>query len=268
MIEFGKTLRTAREAKGLTTAQVAESTHMMIQIVEGLENEDFSRIVAPIYGRGFVKLYCEAVGLDPKDLIAEFMEIYNGNRPAAIRVREVPPAAPQENIAPVATQPTPTQQMTVPPAQPERATREEPRLTHSDESSLFSTPSAPTKSDFAAAAPLLDFPPRDEEPKKPIKRAFHRPEMSMPELPPSLWRMAVVIGALLIVLWLLFVGIRALYRATMLPPPTETTSSETVQPTRTESVAPTARNEAKATAREGQKKTERTPMAIPSLYID
>ena len=167
MIEFGKTLRTAREAKGLTTAQVAESTHMMIQIVEGLENEDFSRIVAPIYGRGFVKLYCEAVGLDPKDLIAEFMEIYNGNRPATIRVREVPPAAPQENVAPVATQPTPTQQMTVPPAQPERATREEPSLPHSGESSLFSTPSAPAKSDFAAADPLLDFPSTDEEPKKP-----------------------------------------------------------------------------------------------------
>lgn len=268
MIEFGKTLRTAREAKGLTTAQVAESTHMMIQIVEGLENEDFSRIVAPIYGRGFVKLYCEAVGLDPKDLIAEFMEIYNGNRPATIRVREVPPAAPQENVAPVATQPTPTQQMTVPPAQPERATREEPSLPHSGESSLFSTPSAPAKSDFAAADPLLDFPSTDEEPKKPIKRTFHRPEMSMPELPPSLWRMAVVIGVLLVVLWFLFVGIRALYRATMLPPPAETTTSETVQPAKQETVKPTAKDETKTTARESQKKTERTPMPIPSLYID
>ena len=73
MIEFGKTLRTAREAKGLTTAQVAEATHMMPQVVEGLEKEDFSRIVAPIYGRGFVRLYCEAVGIDSQPLLDTFM---------------------------------------------------------------------------------------------------------------------------------------------------------------------------------------------------
>ena len=69
MIEFGKTLRMAREAKGLTPGQVAERTHMIVQTVEGLEREDFSKIVAPIYGRGFVKLYCEAVGLEPKPLV-------------------------------------------------------------------------------------------------------------------------------------------------------------------------------------------------------
>ena len=74
MIEFGKTLRTAREAKGLTPGQIAERTHMMIQVVEGLENENFSKIVAPIYGRGFVKLYCEAVGLEPKPLVDAFIK--------------------------------------------------------------------------------------------------------------------------------------------------------------------------------------------------
>ena len=51
MIEFGKTLRAARESKGLTPGQIAEKTHMMVQMVEGLEKEDFSKIVAPIYGR-------------------------------------------------------------------------------------------------------------------------------------------------------------------------------------------------------------------------
>ena len=63
MIEFGKTLRSAREAKGYTASQVAEMTHIKPSVLDGLENEDFSMIAAPIYGRGFVKLYCEAVGL-------------------------------------------------------------------------------------------------------------------------------------------------------------------------------------------------------------
>ena len=85
MMEFGSTLRAAREARGLTVGQVADTTHMAPSTVEDLEKEDFSRIAAPIYGRGFVKLYCEAVGLDPKPLIAEFMDIFNGNRDTGIK---------------------------------------------------------------------------------------------------------------------------------------------------------------------------------------
>lgn len=107
MIDFGYTLRQAREQKGLTTRQIADSTHMMEQMVIDLENEQFGRIPAPIYGRGFVKLYCEAVGLDPKPLQAEFMEIFSGNRPATIRRREEtaqprPTPVPEEPKAPLA----------------------------------------------------------------------------------------------------------------------------------------------------------------------
>ena len=58
---FGETLRNAREAKGLTTSQIAAKTRMLVQIVEEMENEDFHRIAAPIYGRGFVKLYAEYI---------------------------------------------------------------------------------------------------------------------------------------------------------------------------------------------------------------
>lgn len=51
---LGKILKDAREAKGLSTTEVAEHTNMMVQIVQELENEDFHRIAAPIYGRGFL----------------------------------------------------------------------------------------------------------------------------------------------------------------------------------------------------------------------
>ena len=44
MIEFGKTLREAREAKGLSISQVAETTRIMHSIIDGLENENFSGI--------------------------------------------------------------------------------------------------------------------------------------------------------------------------------------------------------------------------------
>jgi transcriptional regulator with XRE-family HTH domain len=90
-MSLGETLRLAREEKGQTVSQVAEATRMMVQIVEDLEREDFRRIAAPIYGRGFIKLYAEHLGLDAEPLIREFMEIYTGSRPPqVVRRTEVP----------------------------------------------------------------------------------------------------------------------------------------------------------------------------------
>ena len=81
---FGNILREARERKGLTAAQVAETTRMLPQIVEDLEVENFKRIAAPLYGRGFVKLYAGCVGLDPAPLLDDFNLLYNGaGSPAA-----------------------------------------------------------------------------------------------------------------------------------------------------------------------------------------
>lgn len=94
MSSFGETLRNAREAKGLTCSQVAKQTHMLVQTVEEMEKEDFHRIPAPIYGRGFVRLFAECVGLDPLPLVREFMDIYEGRRAPTVRTREVPVVQP------------------------------------------------------------------------------------------------------------------------------------------------------------------------------
>ncbi len=110
MSSFGETLRTAREAKGLSCSQVAAQTHMLVQIVEEMEREDFHRIPAPIYGRGFVRLFADCVGLDPVPLVREFMDIYEGRRTPAVSVREVP-------VAPVPPPVQPTWQ-TAPDPQP------------------------------------------------------------------------------------------------------------------------------------------------------
>ena len=102
MIEFGKALRQAREAKGYTIAQVAEMTRMAPKTVTDLENENFSHIAAPIYGRGFVKLYCEALGLEAKPFVDEFMAIYSGEKDVGIRERtllETPAPEPEPPVA-------------------------------------------------------------------------------------------------------------------------------------------------------------------------
>ena len=122
MSSFGEKLRNAREAKGLSCSQVAAQTHMLVQIVEEMEREDFHRIPAPIYGRGFVRLFAECVGLDPVPLVREFMEIYEGRRAPTVSIREVPTATvpppvpprwqtpvapPPETVAPPVQEPEP-----------------------------------------------------------------------------------------------------------------------------------------------------------------
>ena len=92
-MSLGETLRQAREEKGQSVSQVAEATRMMVQIVEDLEREDFRRIAAPIYGRGFIKLYAEHLGLDAEPLIRDFMEIYTGSRPPQVVRRTDAPLA-------------------------------------------------------------------------------------------------------------------------------------------------------------------------------
>ena len=129
MSSFGETLRAAREAKGLSCSQVAAQTHMLVQIVEEMEREDFHRIPAPIYGRGFVRLFADCVGLDPVPLVREFMDIYNGRRTPAPSIREVPadptpppparpvwqpPSAPAPAPEPIPEPPTPESEPSAP----------------------------------------------------------------------------------------------------------------------------------------------------------
>ncbi|MCX7591631.1 MAG: helix-turn-helix domain-containing protein, partial [Kiritimatiellae bacterium] len=71
-MSLGEELRSARVARGLTPSQVALATKMKVQTVEALENEDFDRIAAPIYAKGFIRLYAQCVGLDPAPLIEEY----------------------------------------------------------------------------------------------------------------------------------------------------------------------------------------------------
>jgi len=75
---IGPTLQDARLKKQLTTSQVAGQTRMKVQIVDDLEHDDFHRIAATIYGKGFIKLFAECVDLDPAPLIADYMRTVRG----------------------------------------------------------------------------------------------------------------------------------------------------------------------------------------------
>lgn len=72
MQALGERLRNAREEMGATLSEAAEATKIKVQHIEALENEDFAVIAAPIYVKGFLKLYAEYLGIEPGELIEQY----------------------------------------------------------------------------------------------------------------------------------------------------------------------------------------------------
>jgi cytoskeletal protein RodZ len=62
--DAGERLRAAREAQGLSLADVAARTRVPIRHLEAIESGDYSGMPTPTYAIGFAKAYARAVGED------------------------------------------------------------------------------------------------------------------------------------------------------------------------------------------------------------
>ena len=66
----GERLRAAREARGLTLAQVANETRIPQRHLQTIEAGQFASLPARTYAISFAKNYAKMVGLDPEDVAA------------------------------------------------------------------------------------------------------------------------------------------------------------------------------------------------------
>jgi cytoskeleton protein RodZ len=66
----GARLRKAREAAGLTEADVADRLKMPVRVVRSLEAEDWSRLGAPVFARGQLRSYSRLLGLTTAPMVA------------------------------------------------------------------------------------------------------------------------------------------------------------------------------------------------------
>jgi cytoskeletal protein RodZ len=73
MGDFGGTLRSARERKGISLRHIANATKISMGALESLEKNDFKRLPGGIFSRSFVRAYAEEVGLDPDQTVADFL---------------------------------------------------------------------------------------------------------------------------------------------------------------------------------------------------
>lgn len=75
-VGFGAWLRREREARGLSIDRIARETKVGGALLAGLEQGDLSRWPAGIFRRSFVRAYAKAVGLDPAEVLGEFLRFY------------------------------------------------------------------------------------------------------------------------------------------------------------------------------------------------
>ena len=75
METIGSRLKTAREKRNMKPSDVAKAVRMKTQYVEAIDKNEFHVLIAPIYAKGFIRLYAEYVGLDPAPLVRQFNEI-------------------------------------------------------------------------------------------------------------------------------------------------------------------------------------------------
>ena len=272
MIEFGKTLREAREAKGYTVGQLAEKTHIMHQIVEEMEIERFTRIPAPIYGRGFVKLYCEAVGLDPKPFIAAYMELQSGKRASAApakpqaRAIQAPPkqaaAESQATPPPKPADPPPPPMPPHPQPPPPVAARQPPELQPPPPMPPHPQPPKPMPSlETQPLRPRSVYAPPRQTTASPADR-FPEPPRRLPELDPRILRIGIVVIVAAGAIWALAALGRILYRATMTAPAAEPHVAVEAE------TPPQAQSRTNGEPAETPAAAPRTPQEIPPLYID
>ena len=178
-MSVGQTLRQAREAKGLSLEDIKNSTQIMTRQLQEMEHDDFSSFAAPIYAKGFIRLFARAVGIDPEPLVKEFAsqpmkKSEGGLAPRPAPVAAPAPAAPAAAPAPAAPAAAPAPVPAAPVVAHAPSAGEKAPDVPADGGDLFSLAAKPRQETpplaapaTAAAAPAAEPPAAEPAPAKP-----------------------------------------------------------------------------------------------------
>lgn len=77
-MEFNEKMREERLRQGWSLEEIEEETKIRKYYLEALENGNFRVLPPPVYASGFVKRYAILLGLDEKEMVAEFRALAYG----------------------------------------------------------------------------------------------------------------------------------------------------------------------------------------------
>jgi hypothetical protein len=87
-LTLGTRLRQHRERRQISLAAISDETKIKLSLLDGLERDDVSQWPEGIFRRAWVRTYARAIGLDPADVVREFLERYPD--PADIKPDDIP----------------------------------------------------------------------------------------------------------------------------------------------------------------------------------
>ena len=73
----GSVLRMMREQRGLSSRNVADMTKLSGRYIESIEEENFKKLPARPYIRGFLILYAKAISYEPDRIVNDYMKRYD-----------------------------------------------------------------------------------------------------------------------------------------------------------------------------------------------
>jgi cytoskeleton protein RodZ len=91
VFEIGSTLREARTRQGLELSDAQRATRIRAKYLAALENEQFDKLPAEAYARGFLRTYADFLGLDSARYVAELDYRLAASRPP-------PPPPPERSL--------------------------------------------------------------------------------------------------------------------------------------------------------------------------
>lgn len=80
MESIGEILREARRNRRASLEDASRATKIKIEILEQLEADEFDRLAAPTYTKGFLRLYAEYLGLDSQSVVDAYLRSQGGLR--------------------------------------------------------------------------------------------------------------------------------------------------------------------------------------------
>lgn len=106
---FGDKLRREREMRGVTIAEMSESTKISKRWLQALEDEEFDILPGGVFNRGFVRSYARFLGINEEQAVADYVAASNEQPPAEdkfpLEIHEkegTPPLNPKRSFVPVA----------------------------------------------------------------------------------------------------------------------------------------------------------------------
>src|SRR5687767_12516426 len=73
---LGARLRSQRERQRVALVTIAEETKINATLLEGLERNDISRWPGGLFRRAYLRSYAQKIGLDPEQVLRDFLAVY------------------------------------------------------------------------------------------------------------------------------------------------------------------------------------------------